>query len=329
MRIGVLKLGGIGDCVDLYVLACAIRRKHPDSTITCYVTSETGAQILQRPVVDVVRITYKPWHQTLEEEAWKFDLFYDLRPYVGAIWRGDYYRKQAHIVHLKPKYERAYEKMLSPETNKLATYGMDVIALHSDAVDLDASYDKIEPIWTPPLDELPEIFRKGRYVTVHIGADKLLERRTNTKMWYPDRMGELAGMIRELGYEVIQLGVPGEPEIENAVQVFDLDILSVATVLKHAVLHIDVEGGLVRLRRLMTKKPSVVLFGPTPVELFGFKENVNICANVCHPCFWMEHDWMTRCIHGWNRACMQAITVEDVWERTEPLLRRRWRSFWL
>jgi len=316
MRIGVLKFGGIGDCVDLYVLANGIRWKHPDATITCYVTSEVGAEILQPPVVDVVRISHMPWHEAVEREAWKFDMFYELRPYVGAIRMGRYYEREAPIVHLKPHFKEAFEKMLTEETNKLQYFGKDLISLHAEAVDIKASYDDVIPIETIPY-ELSE----DDFVTVHFGADANVAKGVPvTKLWYVDRMQAVVDYLSEKGIWVYQIGVTGEPEFEGAIKLFDLHILEVADVLRRSALHIDIEGGMVRLRRLMTRKPSIVLFGPTPISLFGFANNINISADICHPCFWMIPVWNSKCYCGWNRACMEAITVEMVIDKINEIL---------
>ena len=116
--------------------------------------------------------------------------------------------------------------------------------------------------------------------------------------------------------QVFQLGLEGEPNIDGAVNhLSKFTILETASILKHSALHIDSEGGLVRIRRLLTTKPSAVLFGPTPVSLFGFENNINISANLCHPCFWMHPEWLHNCHLGWNKACMQGITAKAVWEK--------------
>jgi SAM-dependent methyltransferase len=75
---------------------------------------------------------------------------------------------------------------------------------------------------------------------------------------------------------------------------------------------VDGESGLVHLRRQLGGK-SVALFGPTPVEYFGYPENVNIVAEVCGDCMWMTEDWYVNCLKGLDKpACLESIRAETV-----------------
>jgi ADP-heptose:LPS heptosyltransferase len=49
-------------------------------------------------------------------------------------------------------------------------------------------------------------------------------------------------------------------------------------------MHIDDEGGLVHMATALGTK-CAVLFGPTPVGIFGYEQNINICADTCKECF--------------------------------------------
>ena len=108
MRIGALKFGGIGDCADLLVLGNAIKRKHPDATLTCFVSSEIGAELLQPPIVNRVAIARKPWHETVTDEAWKFDLSYEFRPYSAAVHRGELLHKRSKRLYVEGDREGGF-----------------------------------------------------------------------------------------------------------------------------------------------------------------------------------------------------------------------------
>ena len=54
-------------------------------------------------------------------------------------------------------------------------------------------------------------------------------------------------------------------------------------VLDGALAHVDGESGMVQLANL-TRTRSVVLFGPTSVEYFGYAQNVNITSPKCQNC---------------------------------------------
>lgn len=79
------------------------------------------------------------------------------------------------------------------------------------------------------------------------------------------------------------------------------------TILKFAFLHVDCECGLVHLREALHGGPSVVLFGPTPIEFFGYPNNINISANVCkHWCAGHHFLWQKECFLG-NNVCMNSL----------------------
>ena len=94
-------------------------------------------------------------------------------------------------------------------------------------------------------------------------------------------------------------------------------------VLKHSLLHIDGESGLVHTRHQLHGK-SIVLFGPTPIEYFKYAENININSPFhCTNCLWMLGDWNIKCAYnesGYPAPCMAAITPEMVFQKVEICL---------
>lgn len=85
--------------------------------------------------------------------------------------------------------------------------------------------------------------------------------------------------------------------------------------LKHASCLVDNEGGMVHLRHALHGGASVVMFGPTAVQLFGYSENVNLTSGVCKQwCEWLFKSWTYKCaVTGeCNHPCMEAITTDDV-----------------
>ena len=63
-----------------------------------------------------------------------------------------------------------------------------------------------------------------------------------------------------------------------------LPIQQSAAVMKKALFHIDIEGGLAILNQHMGKR-SVVLFGPTAIQNQGREFNLNLTSNACVPCY--------------------------------------------
>ena len=88
----------------------------------------------------------------------------------------------------------------------------------------------------------------------------------------------------------------------------------VKILLKYASLHVDCEGGYVHLRQWLRGGTSIVLFGPTSSDFYGYENNINIHGTGCsQPCEWLTKDWVTKCPRGFdNPPCMYSISPEMV-----------------
>lgn len=152
-----------------------------------------------------------------------------------------------------------------------------------------------------------------RYITVHDGFDitKQLQITRSTKNW---DLLHWVWLIREIKKSypklmIVQLGSKASRKIPGC----DLHFLGEQwsesmNVLSGSMLHIDGESGLVHAARLFDVK-SIVMFGPTNAEFFGYKENINLKPRVCGGCWWLSDDsWMAKCPAGYAvPICMQSI----------------------
>jgi ADP-heptose:LPS heptosyltransferase len=88
------------------------------------------------------------------------------------------------------------------------------------------------------------------------------------------------------------------------------DMERVKMLLKNSLVHIDGEGGFTHLRRALNGGKSIVFFGATSREFFGYKGNENLKGNGCdHPCEWLTKDWLNHCPRGYiEPPCMTSIT---------------------
>ena len=68
------------------------------------------------------------------------------------------------------------------------------------------------------------------------------------------------------------------------------------------------------LRHFLQGGVSVVLFGPTDINFFGYTENLNLSASLCdQPCEWIVKNWMEKCVKTGNEAeCMRLLNPEKV-----------------
>jgi ADP-heptose:LPS heptosyltransferase len=139
------------------------------------------------------------------------------------------------------------------------------------------------------------------YVTIHHGADKKMSASggRQTKNLPTSTWNAVVPLIHAAGYKVVQLGESHEDKIEG----IDVDLRGrtalreTAQILKMAQAHLDTEGGLVHLARTVQTR-SVVAFGPTPIDFFGYPQNENIAPPVCGNCWWVKDNWATECPRG-------------------------------
>lgn len=165
-----------------------------------------------------------------------------------------------------------------------------------------------------------------RYITIANEFDKdyLTISRTATKCWPAQHW---AKFVRLFKYHypdilIVQLGVCQERRIEgvDVDLVGKTDLHEAAWLLRHSLVHIDHESGLVRLAHALQTR-SVVMFGPTSASFFSFPANINIIAHSCHDCWWAKQDWMSFCPRGFEQPlCMHDISPQQVIDATAVIL---------
>jgi len=93
--------------------------------------------------------------------------------------------------------------------------------------------------------------------------------------------------VRKIGVPCVQIGAgPSCTVIENgSINMVDkLSIKQSAEVLRRAMFHVDMEGGLAILNQHLGKR-SVCLFGATAIQNQGRSFNLNLSSNSCFPCY--------------------------------------------
>jgi ADP-heptose:LPS heptosyltransferase len=169
---------------------------------------------------------------------------------------------------------------------------------------------------------------KVKFITLHRGIDVEKKIINGSKIWSLEHYNELIALLKATypQYTLVQLGASREycrlmdgTDIEL---VGKTDLEDVKALMKYAALHIDGEGGMVHLRAALRGGKSVVLFGPTAVELFGYEENINIRAEgaCAHWCEWVSDTWDNKCIKNNNiHNCMKSITPTMVMNRLKKV----------
>lgn len=160
---------------------------------------------------------------------------------------------------------------------------------------------------------------KTPYVTIHDGFDVANKRwgaSRATKTWGIWQWERLVDTIHcEFpGLEVVQIGGPTSRRVPGV----DIDLVAALPFneslrwLQHSKCHFDGDSGLMHSAHAM-RVNTVCLFGPTPAEFFGYRDNVNISASYCGGCWWLTPDWVSKCPMGYETPkCMDSITPAQV-----------------
>ena len=191
---------------------------------------------------------------------------------------------------------------------------------------IDFSFDVRTPFpdYGPIGIKLPE-----KYVTINTGYGELSGRSIDpnyvcTKSWPIEHWNRL---VELLNVPVVQIGkgrscLPVKGVHTNLVN--QTTMYQTATILRNALFHIDMEGGLVIYNQHLGGK-SVVLFGPTAIENQGRSFNLNLRAGTCEPCYEWGHYKYPLCNLKRNLLCgahcMKDLKPEYV---AEQIYKKKW-----
>jgi len=183
-----------------------------------------------------------------------------------------------------------------------------------------AAYDLFDSCFPDPF---------AGYVTIHDGFDNNVHLAPGaaTKCWPLEHWAALIRKLKEVKpkLKTVQLGSRNSRSIPGV----DIDLVQrtslsqAAWFIKHAQVHIDGDSGLVHLARAL-QTPSVVLFGPTDDQFFGYSQNVNLTAPGCANCWWSTPTWLSACPRGLSKPeCMTAIGPERVFTAACQIIEKR------
>jgi ADP-heptose:LPS heptosyltransferase len=320
LQIAVVSTGGLGDVLKASQLFPALK-----SDFDCQITLVTNQKLANslfsnNPYLDHLVITSVDSYDFARECLQfipKFDLILTWKYYVQYLVPPDSRvdLQKVHLLELKAaelhQNLRKYTEFIWPMANyslsrEIIRLGLSIneVGLRSSALPYSAKtahkilfFPMNSDVWLARA-----LFPKS-YVTVHHGFDPSVILTTSTKTDYEStktisvkKWKEVVEAIKLLGLRVVQLGITQEPEIPG-VDVYlngQSSVAETAMVLKHGLCHVDTEGGLVHLNRAVNGR-SVVMFGPTPVELFGYPHNVNLEPRGCKACFWVTPTWLFEC----------------------------------
>ncbi|SEH26270.1 glycosyltransferase family 9 protein [Selenomonas sp. KH1T6] len=172
---------------------------------------------------------------------------------------------------------------------------------------------------------IQEFEKVSKYITLNYGWGRPQGRgldRPQAKVWPLSYWRKLVILLHERlsNYVIVQTGAEWVPKINGCDKyVLGRPLGFVKWLLAESALHIDIEGGLVHLATQLGTK-CIVLFGPTPMEFYGYPDNINIRAGKCHNCYWLSTS-MAECYRRMdNPECMISIDPEKVAEKATKFL---------
>jgi len=161
------------------------------------------------------------------------------------------------------------------------------------------------------------------YITINTGNGTSKEALPIAKSWPAERFQKVANMFKQKypNIKIVQIGLPDEPKIDGIDEyVMGESFGLVAEILRNAIFHLDIEGGLVHLASQIGTK-CIVLFGPTLTEYNAYENNINIRVGDCHGCYGLYLNTSQCARYMKEPECMYNITPEIVMKYIDKYLR--------
>ena len=218
----------------------------------------------------------------------------------------------------------------NPIVYRFGTYGdyigrkMATIQGHNRLQQADIGHlVQVESVYQPKiLADTKETLNKlslgnTRFITLHRGIGHRVGN-DSTKLWSHKYYETLARLIKKHMPDVciVQIGTAERLSIDG----IDKDLRGKTSfedamvLMKQSSCHIDGECGFVHLRHFLNGGTSVVLFGPTDKNFYGYVENVNLVSDACPGgCEWMTAEYSTKCPRGFkDNVCLSGLAPEMV-----------------
>ena len=334
LKIGVSLGGSIGDVLNTSALLVGLKRQFPQSDITYFLFA--GADILRgnKTINTIKTIPANGFNQAVEKLRVQFDIFVEIR-YPCKYFFSEKALKIPEVlefkkhweVNYKDYYEPLWEEFLS-NIDRLDKFcdknHMTVYDLRRDSSCLDYTDDDQFVHLSPEDYKASESLEGMRVVCVNnTGVFG-----TMTKSWSTDGWAKIIAHLKSKGMYVVQLGRKTESDLPGVNERFYGTIHETAAVIKRAKFNIFIEGGLAHISKALGKR-SIVLFGPTPVHVFGYPENINLKGTECSPCWHNSKatfDWNRYCVKTGlmatteTPACMRSLDAKKVIEAVDKFL---------
>ena len=293
-RIGLLKMGGIGDYLQCFPLIAGIKRKYPESSLTVFCEGSHEIYSKNKNIDKVIRVGRRLQQEMVNSLQPLFDIFYDTR-YVSRVFGekpSDYF--------LKHKW---FYDNWALSNNQLDRVGENVIDMIIKSCGLQ-DYCSLEDMKIEP-EEFP--LPKQPYVVIHNSGGNIGQ----LKLLPIQACRAIVDYLNRRGINVVQPGAKEDIYINGCLDYRGkTNLFQTAYLVKNSEFYIGIEGLLAHLAKAVGKK-SIICFGNTPVSCFGYKENINLSQQKCQPCWWASGQAHNKCMLK-HDYCRNLPTVEMI-----------------
>ncbi len=317
------KPGAIGDLLHTLPALKALKQKFPTAHFTVIVSPELKPLIQGTSIADQVLLFDKTKFKKSLRAFIKFglqlredhyDLFIDLQPSMRSFLAWQLSGAQQRLVYRKQKKNRTGERRLHAAENFMETLKPLGITIPVQDIELPVQDEARRSVDLFLSREKYD--RKRILIALNCGVGAARPARN----WFPDRFASLADrLIRDLGATVIFIGGKEDRELVSAVMnmmrekalsaVGVLSLAESAALLSQCACLVSSDTGPLHLATAVQTR-VVGLFGSTDPDRtgpLGKGHQVLLKKLSCVPC---EDKY---CQFG-TLACMDAITVDDVFE---------------
>jgi ADP-heptose:LPS heptosyltransferase len=332
--------GGMGDMLNLSAMLYGVKRKFPQSTITVFMNRSADVFRDNKCAQVLKLVDPRAWMRVVEQEKGRYDISAVVR-YPVKYYFSDEALNIKDVSQFKKEWEHrfkgAYENIWNsflddvPTIDKfLVKNNMDIYQLRKDSSNLDYDAENDQFISVKDTDYKASEHLNGlRMVLVNNSGAYGMDM---TKSWTIGGWSKVIQHLKNRGIYVVQVGggkdliLPGVNET-----FFDKTIHETAALIKRSLFGVFIEGGLVHVSVAVGKR-SIVLFGPTPIQTFGYDRNINLKGNICEPCWWAletkrkSKDWNTYCLRSGKAVkdeapiCMLSLDYIQVNKAVDEML---------
>jgi ADP-heptose:LPS heptosyltransferase len=171
----------------------------------------------------------------------------------------------------------------------------------------------IRPYWYQKTDH-SVIDLHGEYICVQ-STNNYSSTEVKNKKWEETRMQEVVDELSKR-YCIVQIGMPEESKLENAIDKRASTISQSASLLANCNFFLGQEGFPMHLARAVETRSVIIYGGRLKAWQSGYPCNENIETNPdCSPCWQNNH-----C--DYDRMCLEEISVKDVLEAIDRIEKR-------